>query len=403
MSVSDCDPLTAGNGSATEGTSSRLIIATNLREDGGTGVHTHVRQLCRYLAARGTQAAIVTPFSWGRPLTPVFGLRIILERCGATAASVAWYRYSHERFLYWALRQALARPGPCVIYAQDPLAARAAIRARRGRHQRVVLAVHFRISQADEWVDKGLIKRGGAVFRGIRQLEREVVPQVNGLMYVSHWAESALLSWLPEAAQVPSTVLDNFVSAAPSEAAGEPLGDLVTMGHLEPVKNHRYMLNVLAEARRAGRTFTLDVYGEGPLGKELLRQTASLGLDGQVRFRGFRSDVRGLLPGYRAYVHASYSESSSLAIIEAMAASLPIVAASIGPISELCDDGVEARFWPLDDAKAAAGILIDFLDSEPDRLKAASAARERFQREFNADVIVPQLHAFLFGSQSAAV
>ena len=97
------------------------------------------------------------------------------------------------------------------------------------------------------------------------------------------------------------------------------------------MKNHRFLLQVLAEAKRAGRHLTLDVFGEGPCRKDLLRQTSSLGLEGQVRFRGFRPDVRDFLPRYRAYVHASYSESSSLAIMEAMAAGLPIMAATSGP------------------------------------------------------------------------
>ena len=111
--------------------------------------------------------------------------------------------------------------------------------------------------------------------------------------------------------------------------------------------------------------------------------------------------MRDFLPGYRAYVHASYSESSSLAIIEAMAAGLPIVAGNIGPISELCDDGVEARFWPLDDPAQAAAMLIDLLDCEPARLKAARAASERFRREFDAEVVVPRLLSFLLGTRPA--
>jgi len=175
----------------------------------------------------------------------------------------------------------------------------------------------------------------------------------------------------------------------------EPIGDLVTIGNLDLVKNHRYLLEVLAEAKRAGKPFSLDIFGEGPCRKDLSQQARSLGLEEQVRLRGFRRDVRDFLPGYRAYVHASYSESSSLAIMEAMAAGLPIVTASTGPISELCDDGVEARFWPLDNPAKAATILIDLLDCEPARLKAASSASERFRREFDADLIVPRLLSFL--------
>jgi glycosyltransferase involved in cell wall biosynthesis len=376
-----------------------LIIATILREEGSTGVQTHVGQLRKYLGGHGTTATLVTPFSWARPLTvPVFGARVALVRCSGSA-SVAWYRHWHEVFLRNALRNALAEAGDCVVYAQCPLAARAALRARRGPHQRVVMAVHFRVSQADEWVNMKQIRRDGMVFRAIRQLEREVIPEVDGLVYVSRWARDALLSWFPDAAAVPYAVIGNFVASLDHGPGSEPLADLVTIGHLEPVKNHRFMLQVLAEAKRAGRSFTLDAFGEGPLRRDLVQLTQSLGLEEQVRFRGFRRDVRDFLPRYRAYVHASYSESSSLAIMEAMDAGLPIVAGKIGPIPELCDDGVEARFWPLDDPAEAAATLIDLLDDEATRLKAARAARERFRREFDADVVAPRLRSFLMGQQ----
>jgi len=378
----------------------QVIIATILRAEGSTGVQTHVQQLLRYLGESGT--TLLTPFSWGGMLTtPVFGFRLALKRCSGSA-SVTWYRYWHEVFLRNALRKHLAEAGDCVVYAQCPLSARAALRARRGPHQRVVMAVHFRVSQADEWVNMEQIKRDGKVFRAIRQDEREVIPQVDGLVYVSRWARDALLSWLPEAATVPHAVIGNFVKPLPHRPDQEPVGDLVTIGHLEQVKNHRYMLDVLAAAKRAGRSYTLDIFGEGPLRKDLVQKAHSLGVEDQVRLRGFRRDVRDFLPRYRAYVHTSYSESSSLAIMEAMSAGLPIVAGNIGPISELCDDGVEARFWPLDDPSRAAAVLMDLLDSEPARLKAASAASERFRRDFDAEIIAPRLRSFLLGSHPSA-
>jgi glycosyltransferase involved in cell wall biosynthesis len=377
-----------------------LVIATILREEGGTGVQTHIQQLRRYLEECGTTSTVITPFSWGRTLAmPVFGVRLALEPCNGPA-SVAWYGHWHEVFLRNALRRRLAEFGACVIYAQCPLSARAALRARQGPHQRVIMAVHFRISLADEWADKKLIKRDGVVFRAIRQVERQVIPHVDGIIYVSKWAQNALFGWFPEAAAVPSAVIGNFIMPLQFVPGKEPIGDLVTIGSMEPVKNHRFMLEVLAEANRAGRSFTLDMFGEGSLLKDLLRQTSSLGLEGQVRFRGFRPDARNFLPGYRAYVHASYSESSPLAIIEAMAAGLPVVAGNVGGISELCDDGVEARFWALDDPSQAAKTLIGLLDCESARLMAASAARERFRREFDANLIVPRLLSFLLLSHT---
>jgi glycosyltransferase involved in cell wall biosynthesis len=376
-----------------------LVIATILRGDGITGVDTHIRQVRRYIEECGQVSTLVTPFSWGRLLTyPVFGLRSLVLQRISRPVGVAWYLYWHEVFLRNALRQHLAHAGNCVIYTQDPLAARAALRTRRGPHQRVVMAVHLRISMADEWADKNEISHGGSVFRAIRQVERTVIPQVDGLVFVSRWARDALLSWLAEAASVPYAVIGNFVAPWPVKPDQAPHGDLVTVGNLDLVKNHRFLLDVLAEAKRAGRSFSLDIFGDGPCRKDLSRQASSLGLEEQVRFRGFRTDVRDFLPGYRAYVHASYSESSSLAIMEAMAASLPIMAADTGPICELCDEGVEGRFWPLDDPARAAAILIELLDNESARLKAARAARERFCRDFDAAVVGPELRSFLLGT-----
>ena len=376
---------------------SELIIATILRETGITGVHTHFRQLGQYLERKGRPATLVTSFSWGGPLIgPVFGLRLILERFSGSA-NVWWYRHWHEVFLYRALRRRLAAVDDCVVYAQCPLSARAALRARRGPHQRVVMAVHLRISQADEWADKGQIPRDGRTYRAIRALERDVIPRVDGLVYVSSWAREALTGWLPEAAAVPSAVIDNFLAPLEVTARPEPIGDLVTIGNLEAVKNHRYLLQILAEANRAGFAYTLDIFGEGVLKPELEQQAKSAGLAGQVRLHGFQPDARDRLPGYRAYVHASYSESSSFAIIEAMAAGLPIVAGDTGPLTELYDEGVEGRFWPLDDPGRAARVLIGLLTNEAARSVAAAAARARFRRDFDAEVIAPRLLSFVLG------
>lgn len=372
-----------------------VVIASLLREDGIAGVQSYLKRLRQCLVDASVPTTLITPFSRNRPLAlPVFAFRLILQPF-SRPAGVMWHRHWHEAFLYRALRRHLASAGACVVYAQDPLAARAALRARRGPHQRVVMVVHFRTSQADEWVKAGQIRRGKMVFRAIRQVEREVIPRLDALVYVSQWARRALLEWLPDAANVPSKVIGGIVPPSPDNPIPESLGDLVTVGTLDLNKNHRFLLAVLAEAKRAGRALTLDVFGEGPLRNDLLRLSRSLGVEQQVRFRGFQPGVRKFLPGYRAYVHASHSESFCLAIAEAMAARLPVVVGNVGPIPELCEDGVEARLWPLDDAVKAAAMLINLLDSEPDRLRMAKAARERFDRQLSAEVIVPRLLSFL--------
>lgn len=381
-----------------------LIIATIAREQGTTGVHTHVLQLRRHLERSGEPAELITPHSWVRAsrgaavrkivLIPLFGARVVLERLWGPA-NVWWYRTSHEMFLRRALRARLTQEGACTVYAQCPVAARAALAARCGPQQHVVLAVHFRISQADEWADKGQIARDGHVYRGIRSLESEVIPAVDGLVFVSGWSKAVLREWLPAVDRVPAAVLPNFIQVPPLSPPSSVAGDLVTVGSLEAVKNHRFLLLVLAAARRAGHVYSLDVFGEGLERQRLAGLAEELGVREQVRLRGFRTDVQQRLPGYRAYAHASYSESLPLSIIEAMAAGLPVVSGDAGGVAELFDDPDQGRFWPLDDPEAAARILIDLMENRAALASAGQAARGRSLRDYDSDVVVPRLVRFL--------
>jgi glycosyltransferase involved in cell wall biosynthesis len=375
-----------------------IVIATMQGRDvGTTGVHTHVRELRGYLETSGVEHSVIRPYMWGGPLIyPVFGFRVLLRPL-SKGASLMWNRVFQEFFLRKALARCLAETGECVVYAQGPQEARAALRARKGQHQRVVMVIHSKVSAADEWasVSDAPIKKDGFFYRALRRIERETIPRLDGIVAVSQWARQAVLDWLPEAAAVPYAVITNFSKPMHPEPSPGPLADIVSTGHLDIVKNHTYLLDVLAAAKQAGHVLTLDVYGTGLLLRELDAKARSLGLETQVRWRGFCPDIRDFLPGYRVYAHASYWETSSLAIIEAMAAGLPIMAGKIGGVQELFDDGVEGRFWPLDDPSEAAALLIDLLVSEPTRSSAADAARKRFYRDYDSAVVVPRLLAFL--------
>ena len=110
---------------------------------------------------------------------------------------------------------------------------------------------------------------------------------------------------------------------------------------------------------------------------------------------GFRRDVPRVLPGYRAYVHASYSESLPLAIIEAMGAGLPVVSSDAGGVPELFQEPEHGRFWPIEDPQRGAEILIDLLESEPEVQRAGRAALEKFRSDYDAEVVAPRLVSFL--------
>jgi glycosyltransferase involved in cell wall biosynthesis len=373
-----------------------IVIATLLRGDGATGVETHIREVVAAARDRGESVSVVTPFCWVNALAlPVFGVRMAIDRVSG-AASVGWYRYWHYQFLRLALRRRLADSPNAVVYAHCPLSARAALRARRWPSQTVTMAVHFETSQADEWADKRRISRDGRTFRAIRRVESRVLPALDRIVYVSNSARRALTGWLPALREVPSAIVPNFVPASVPRAPRHPgLRDLISVGTLEPAKNHDFLLRVLAAANRLGRRYRLDIVGEGPWRPHLEKHIAALGLKDQVRLLGHRSDVRTLLCRYRAYVHGSTREVLGLAVIEAMAAGLPVVTTAVGGLPEIIDSGAEGLFWSDADAEGAARMLIALLEDDVARARMAAAARARFERDLAAEVAAPRLLDFL--------
>ncbi len=369
-----------------------VVVATLMRPTGSSGVQTHVEELSRYLRAQRLPVEVVTPFSWGNALrSGLFGLRRLVDPISG-AAGVRWYVHFHRLYLERALRYRLAGTGRAVVYCQCPVSALAALAARRACTQKVVLAVHFCASQADEWVVKGRIPRDGITFRAIRRAEAEALARVDGVVFVSEAARSAL--WTAPPSEVPTVTLTNFVAAPDRERPTERRADLLTVGALEPHKNHAFALEVLVAARRRGHRLTLDIVGEGPDRSALARRARSMGLESDVRFLGHVPAVRQTLAGYRAYVHCATREACPLAVIEAMAAGVPVVAAPVGGVRELFTNGVEGRFWPLDDADRAAEVLVGVLRDDAVRARMGAAGSARFRRSLDAAVVCPSLLAF---------
>jgi glycosyltransferase involved in cell wall biosynthesis len=374
-----------------------VLVATLLKGRGGTGVETHAAEAVEQLRCAGTPAVLVTSWSWARPLTAVwFAPRILMDTI-APSASVRWYRWSHGAAIRRALKRNLRNGSECVVYAQCPVSALAALRARRSPRQRVVMAVHFNESQADEWAGKGKIRREGQTFRAIRQMESEVLCSVDGLVYVSDAARCHVVSSIPGVERIPSAVVPNFVRDGVQErdVALEPPGDLVSVGSLEPRKNQEYLLEVLAHAAKRGERYSLDVIGDGPLRHALSHRAEELGIAGDVRFLGSRDDVRAQLPGHRLYVHAARQEAFGICLIEAMAAGLPVLAAPVGGIPEVLDGGRVGAFWPLDNPGEAARILISQLDGEAHLIEAGGTSRARFLDCYSAEVVGPRLARLL--------
>ena len=382
----------------------RPIVIATLHRPTNTigGIQKHFNVLLEVAREVGLQAEVVSPFSAPAPLTyPLLGIGKGLEKLSGSRYSPAhaWY-YERARLLLMrrALRQKLEPHTPTLVYAQDPVSAEAALSLKdQGYNLEIVLAIHVNLSSAEEWVGKGFITREGRVYAQMMARDRRVLPRMDRLVFVSHFMEEQVLGAIPEIAAVPRYVVPNFVPKAERRAL-TPAADLITIGTLEPRKNQAFLLHVLAAAHASGHPYSLSIVGDGSERGRLEALTDTLGLRDYVTFAGALPNAWTLIPEHRAYVHAAHMESFGIVLLEAMALGKPVFAAPVGGIPEVFDDGVEGRYWNLDDPQGAAQRLIEVLE-QPERYETMShSAQGRQARHFSVEAVREKLLGAILGT-----
>lgn len=369
-----------------------VIVTSLLRAAGATGVQTQCRHQLEHAQAHRPDVAmeLATPFDVGLARFPLFGIRYLVQPL-SRAAGVLAYHHGHAIALRRVLRRRVRAAfdtderTQVHIHAHDAWSARAAltVRAQLPQHLRgrvsVVLTVHSMGSNADEWVEKGVIRSDGRAWRTLRGVEQSTLPNVDAISYVSTAMRDAFERWLPELVYLRAAVTSNGVRL-PSRIESPGPRDLIAIGTLEARKNQSYLLHVLAHCHRRGAPYTLTVVGSGPDRSKLERLAGELGIASHVHFTGYVPRAADLIPAHRALVHASFGESFGNVFLEAMAAGRPVFAANAGAVSEVFADGDGGYYWELDDAAGAARRLVDLLEHREQYERMCVRARARAER-----------------------
>jgi glycosyltransferase involved in cell wall biosynthesis len=162
-----------------------------------------------------------------------------------------------------------------------------------------------------------------------------------------------------------------------------PEGPLVAViGNLWPVKGHRTLLEAVAQLPPALHRFRFVCAGEGPEREYLQRRIVELGLQERVVLLGHRLDVPVVLSQAVAACLCSSAEGLSNALMEAMAARLPIVATNVGGNPELVGDN--GLLIPPGDARALAEALAALLQA-PHLREMGLRGRRRIEEELTLD------------------
>jgi glycosyltransferase involved in cell wall biosynthesis len=139
-------------------------------------------------------------------------------------------------------------------------------------------------------------------------------------------------------------------------------------------------LDVLLHAMSRLPDAHLTLVGDGEERSALQRLAAELELADRVRFAGACADARRYLTAFDVFVLPSRFEGFPLAIIEAMLASLPVVASAVGSVPEAVLDGRTGLLVPVGDSDALARAIAHLLASPELRARLGAAGRERALR-----------------------
>ncbi|TWG87992.1 glycosyltransferase involved in cell wall biosynthesis [Luteimonas sp. J16] len=157
-------------------------------------------------------------------------------------------------------------------------------------------------------------------------------------------------------------------------AADAPL--LGCVGRLVELKNHRLLLDCLPRLAARYPDVRVVLVGEGPAEAALREQAAALGVAGRVVFAGACDDVPALLPAMDVFVLPSLTEGLSIALLEACASGLAIVASDVGGNPEIVRDGGTGRLFASGDGEALYALLDELLGDAAGRTRLGAAARE---------------------------
>lgn len=374
------------------------MIASIMRPEGETGVQTHFRVFSQWLKGQGEETVLVTPFDASRwKIYPVFGVRRLIDRINKPS-SVFWYRYWHGFFLRKVLRQKLSRNVNTVVYSQCPVSSDAALRARSKSGQKVAMVVHFNISQADEWVGKGMLSGDGKYYEVIRDFEARVLPKLDGLVFVSEFMRRQVALRIPAVAKVPQCVIPNFV-ADPGYSAETRIfqADLICIGTLEARKNQQFAIRLVAASAKLGVPLTLTIVGDGPDRAMLQNLAQQLQVAHLVHFAGYVSHAIELIRNHKACIHTAHIENLPITLIESLSQGRPVFAPAVGGIPEVFSDGIEGRFISLNNVEESAQVVISSLSSGEWMRQSSLAARQRFLRDFELNTVASRLRQFLVG------
>lgn len=158
---------------------------------------------------------------------------------------------------------------------------------------------------------------------------------------------------------------------------------VIGVGRLSPEKGFDQLVKAAGLVAEKSQSAGFVLIGDGPDRAMLETLVRSLGLQSRVAFAGFRTDIDRLVAGADIMAQSSYTEGLPNVLLEAGAASVPVVATDVGGTREVVRDGETGYLVPSGDPAALAARLIELIESSTQRADMGARARKLVLLEFS--------------------
>lgn len=167
-----------------------------------------------------------------------------------------------------------------------------------------------------------------------------------------------------------------------------------TIANFYPAKGLEYLIETAAYLKDMVDV-SFVVIGGGLLAKDLKNKIQNLKLENKVFLVGQLADAYRYLPAFDVFVLSSVKEGFPWAVIEAMAAKLPVVATSVGAVPEIIQNGKNGIVVPPREPKIMANAIKTILESPKMAQELGIQAHQRVLFKYSLDKMVSQIEALL--------
>jgi glycosyltransferase involved in cell wall biosynthesis len=164
-----------------------------------------------------------------------------------------------------------------------------------------------------------------------------------------------------------------------------------SVGRLVPIKDIPTLLRAMKSVGASHPDASLLVIGDGPERPALELEAYRIGVSSRVRFLGFRRDLERVYADIDVAVNCSQNEGTPVALIEAMAAGVPVLATSVGGTPDLFLNGLLGRLVPSADSSRLSEAICDVLRDPVTAQKTAAKAQDHVFERFRSERLVADL------------